>query len=138
MNLQLLRRSARYLEREGIDLPVVPVFAASLLEYGPQSSWAEGIDRYLAIADTMNLRYVALSWSASDPGKEGYAKLAHLLTATQHAATGRSVIGWRQGAIRALAGRLWRGRLRNRRRTDRALPLPRLHCHATSTDVPAQ
>lgn len=97
VNLQLLRRSARYLEREGIDLPVVPVFAASLLEYGPQSSWAEGIDRYLAIADTMNLRYVALSWSASDPGKEGCAKLAHLLTATQHAATGRSVIGWRQG-----------------------------------------
>jgi len=103
VNLQLLRRSARYLEREGIDLPVVPVFAASLLEYGPQSSWAEGIDRYLAIADTMNLRYVALSWSASDPGKEGYAKLAHLLTATQHAATGRSVIGWRQG----LTGSRW-------------------------------
>jgi len=97
VNLQLLRRSARYLEREGIDLPVVPVFAASLREYGPQSSWAKGIDRYLAIADTMNLRYVALSWSASAPGKESYAKLAHLLTATQHAATGRSVIGWRQG-----------------------------------------
>lgn len=97
MNLQLLRRSARYLEREGIDLPVVAVFAASLLEYGPRSTWNEGLDRYLAVADSMNLRYVACSWSASDPGKESYAKLAHLITATRHVSTGRPVIGWRQG-----------------------------------------
>ena len=97
VNLQLLKRTARYLEHAGIDLPVVPVFAASLLEYGPRAAWAEGIDRYLAVADTMNLRYVALSWSTSDPGKSGYAKLAHLLTATRHASLGRRVIGWRQG-----------------------------------------
>jgi hypothetical protein len=97
INLQLLRRSAQYLARNGIDLPVVPVFAASLLEYGPQSSWAEGIDRFLGVADMLNLRFVALSWSASDPGKESYAKLAHLLAGTRHAAAGRPVIGWRQG-----------------------------------------
>jgi hypothetical protein len=97
VNLQMLKRSARYLEREGIGLPVAPVFAVSLLEYGPRSAWAEGIDRYLAVAATMNLRYVALSWSASAPGKEGYAKLAHLLTATRHAAVAQPVIGWRQG-----------------------------------------
>jgi hypothetical protein len=97
VNLQMLKRSARYLEREGIGLPVAPVFAVSLLEYGPRSAGAEGIDRYLAVAATMNLRYVALSWSASAPGKEGYAKLAHLLTATRHAAIAQPVIGWRQG-----------------------------------------
>lgn len=97
VNLQLLKRTARYLEHAGIDLPVAPVFAGSLLEYGPQASWDAGLDRYLAVADTMNLRYVALSWSTSDPGKSGYAKLAHLLTATRHAALRRPVIGWRQG-----------------------------------------
>jgi hypothetical protein len=97
LNLQLLKRSARYLERENVGLPVVPVFAASLIEYGPQVAWKDGIDRYLSIADTMNLRYVALSWSASSPGNESYAKLAHLFTATQHASAGRPVIAWRQG-----------------------------------------
>ena len=97
VNLQLLRRSARYLEQQGIDLPVVPVFAASLLEFAPRPAWRTGIDEFIEVAASMNLRYVALSWSTSDPGKEGYAKLAHLLTATRHASSRVPVIGWRQG-----------------------------------------
>jgi hypothetical protein len=97
VNLQLLRRAARYLEQQGIDLPVVPVFAASLLEFGPRATWQTGLDRFLDVAADMNLRFVALSWSASQPGKEGYTKLAHLFTATRHAAGRVPVIGWRQG-----------------------------------------
>ncbi|WP_413451308.1 hypothetical protein AA0Y32_16880 [Georgenia phoenicis] len=97
VNLQLLQASHRYLDRAGIDLPVVPVFAASLLEYGPQKAWADGIDRYLGVTDTLNARFVALSWSTSAPGAESYAKLAHLLAATRHASARRPVLAWRQG-----------------------------------------
>lgn len=98
INLQLLTRTARYLDRERISLPVVPVFAASLLAFGPQAAWAAGLDPFLEAAGMLtNLRYVALSWSTSSPGHESYQKLAHLFTATEHAATRAYVLSWRQG-----------------------------------------
>lgn len=97
LNLQLLQQSVSYLEREGLDLPVVPVFAAALHEYGPQGTWRAGLDRYLATASRLDVRLVALSWSWSDPGRASYASLAHLLTATRHASLSTPVLGWRQG-----------------------------------------
>jgi len=98
LNLQLLTRTARYLDRERISLPVVLVFAASLMAFGPQATWAGGLDRFIEAAEALtHLRYVALSWSTSSPGNESYQKLAHLLTATEHAATLAHVLSWRQG-----------------------------------------
>lgn len=97
LNIALLARTARYLERADISLPVVPVFAASLMEYGPRKGWASGMDRFLAATDALDVRYVALSWSAASPGHENEAKLAHLLTATRRAADHGPVLAWRQG-----------------------------------------
>lgn len=97
LNIQLLARTKHYLESHGIDLPVAPVFAASLLEYGPQSAWHEGIDAFVRTTHDMNVQFVALSWSVSSPGSEGYSKLAHLLSATRHASAQHPVLAWRQG-----------------------------------------
>ncbi len=97
LTLQVLRRTAEYLQREDIDLPVAPVFAASLHEFGPQAHWPVGIDRFLAIADTMHLRHVNLSLSWSDQRKANYNALALLLTTARHVAHDRSAIAWRQG-----------------------------------------
>lgn len=97
INRSLLSRTARYLEREDIDLPVAPVFAASLLQFGPRATWAAGLDPFLATAGEMNTRYVALSFSWSKPRTASYDAIATLMTATQHAAAGRRVVSWRQG-----------------------------------------
>ena len=97
VNRSLLIRTARYLEREDIDLPVAPVFAASLHQFGPQSTWPAGLDPFLATADEMNTRYVALSMSWSKQRTASYDAIATLMTATQHAAAGRRVLSWRQG-----------------------------------------
>lgn len=98
LNESLLRRTARYLEREGIDLPVVPVFAASLHQFGPQATWEVGLDPFLAAAAEMNSRYVALSFSWSEQRRSSYDAIALLMTATQHAAArDRRVLPWRQG-----------------------------------------
>lgn len=98
INLALLSRTEHYLRAQRIDLPVVPVFAASLTEYGPRKAWATGLDRYLDAARQLtHLSYVGLSWSTSSPGHESYQKLAHLLAATTHATSMCPVIAWRQG-----------------------------------------
>jgi hypothetical protein len=95
--LQLLRRTARYLERENIELPVAPVFAASLHEFGPQAAWREGIDRFAAVLDAMNSRHLNLSLSWSEPRKASYNALALLLATGRHVSQHRRTIAWRQG-----------------------------------------
>ena len=97
INLSLLARTARYLRAEEVRLPVVPVLALSLLEYAPARRWGDGLDRYLDAVRDLDVRYAALSWSTSSPGKESFDKLTHLLAATAHAASRVPVIGWRQG-----------------------------------------
>jgi len=97
VTLGLLRRTVRYLQRENIGLQVAPILAASLREFGPQATWADGIDEYLAIADSLNLRHINLSLSWSEPRKASYNSLALLLTTARHVGQGRAAIAWRQG-----------------------------------------
>ncbi len=97
VQLDLLRRTARYLERESIDLPVAPIFAASLHQFGPRATWADGLDQFLARMGEMNVRFVGLSLSWSGQGNDSYDTLATLLTATRHTARIARTVSWRQG-----------------------------------------
>ncbi|MDQ1746703.1 MAG: hypothetical protein QOD07_966 [Frankiaceae bacterium] len=97
VQLSLLRRTARYLERENVDLPVAAIFAASLRQFGPQAQWREGLDAFIARSQELNTRFVGLSLSWSEQGKDSYDTLAMLLTVTRHAAGRAPVIAWRQG-----------------------------------------
>jgi hypothetical protein len=97
VQLSLLQRTARYLGRENIELPVAPIFAASLHQFGPRAAWSQGVDAFLSRTGHMNVRFVGVSFSWSGQGKDGYDALATMLTATRHAATRARVIGWRQG-----------------------------------------
>ncbi|MDO4101030.1 hypothetical protein [Clavibacter michiganensis] len=95
-NLRILRATAEYLNQENVSLPVIPVLAASLTEYGPQAAW-ERVDAYLDATKELNTETVALSWSWNDASKSNEAKLSLLLGVTEHAARRTSVIGWRAG-----------------------------------------
>lgn len=97
VQLSLLQRTARYLERENIDLPVAPIFAGALHQFGPQSAWAGGLDLFLERTGGMNVRFVGLSLSWASQGNDSYATLATLLTATRHVARSAHTVSWRQG-----------------------------------------
>lgn len=95
-NMRVLRATADFLGHENINLPVVPVLAASLTEYGQTAAW-QLLDGYLDATKELNTEVVALSWSWNDIAKSNDAKLNYLLAATAHAAQRTSVIGWRAG-----------------------------------------
>jgi len=97
VNQALLEQTGRYLRREGIDLPVAPVFAASLHQFGPKAHWAAGLDRFLSATEDLNTRFVALSLSWSSPRKANYDAVALLAASTHHAADSRRLVSWRQG-----------------------------------------
>lgn len=97
VNLALLKGTAAYLQRHGIDLPVVPVLALALPGYGPRRAWRDGLDRQLAATRELNTEVVALSFSWNDAPRSNVASLSYLLSATKHAADSYPVIGWRAG-----------------------------------------
>jgi hypothetical protein len=97
VQLSLLQRTARYLERENIDLQVAAILAASLHKFGPRAAWAAGLDQFIARTRDLKVRFVGVSFSWSSQGKDSYASLATLLTATRHAAASCHTIAWRQG-----------------------------------------
>lgn len=97
LQLSLLRRTARYLERESVDLPVAPIFAGALRQFGPKSAWGDGVDRFLATCRQLNTKFVGLSLSWSGQGRDSLDALTALLTTTQHAASQARIVGWRQG-----------------------------------------
>lgn len=97
IQLSLLQRTLRYLERENIDLPIAPILAASLHQFGPRATWAAGLDQFLARTRDMPVRFVGMSLSWSGQGKDSYDTLATLLSATRHAALAGRTVSWRQG-----------------------------------------
>lgn len=98
INQDLLARTAAYLEHENISLPVAPVFAASLHQFGPQATWSKALDPYLRVAADMNIRHLGLSLSWTEPRAANLQAVAVLMTATQHAvSTGVPILPWRQG-----------------------------------------
>lgn len=102
INLDLLKRTSRFLERENIGLPVAPVFAASLHQFGPQATWGLGLDPFLAVTKEMNTRHVGPSLTWTEQRKASLQAVAVLMTATRHAArTGLRILPWRQGLFGA-------------------------------------
>lgn len=98
VQMTTLQRTAAYLQAEGINLPVMPVFAGALQQFGPQAKWEPGLDRFLRRITRLNVRYVAVALSASRSQRgDTSARLATYLTATRHLADLVPTIAWRQG-----------------------------------------
>jgi hypothetical protein len=97
VQLSLLRRTAHYLESRQIGLPVAPIIAASLRQFGTKASWRLGVDRLISACADLNTRFVGLSLSWNKQGDDSIDTLTALLSTTQHAANQARVVGWRQG-----------------------------------------
>lgn len=98
VQLTALSRAAAYLRAEGINLPVAPVFAASLQRFGPQASWSGGVDEFVRRIEGMNVRYVPMAMSSSRSPKGDRAdRLASYLGTVRHLSGAAPTIAWRQG-----------------------------------------
>ena len=82
-----------------ISLPIMPVFCASLRDFGSPATWEHGVDRFLTAAREVGPSAVGLLMSPLGDGKEGYGKLHHAFSLFLHAqSAGVPVIALRQGA----------------------------------------
>jgi hypothetical protein len=97
--LNMLRSTSRYMRREGIALPIVPVLCAQLKGFGFERSWPEGIDRFAAAALDLGPEAIAVCFSPAGAVRtDSYHKLLRLFAATRRIRrNGARVIAWRQG-----------------------------------------
>lgn len=99
IGLDMLRATSRYMARNGIALPVIPVFCARLQSFGPEKAWREGVDRFAAVAVDLGPEAIAVCLSpAGALNKDSYNKVFRLFAATRRVKrTGTRVFAWRQG-----------------------------------------
>lgn len=97
--LELLRATSRYMGRNGIALPMIPVFCARLQSFGPEKSWGAGIDRFAGVALDLGPEAIGVCLSpAGDLVRDSYNKVLRLFAATRRVKkTGTRVFAWRQG-----------------------------------------
>lgn len=98
-SLDLLRATARYMSRNNISLPIVPVFCARLQTFGPEKSWADGIDRFANAAVDLGPEAIAICLSpAGSLRHDSYNKVLRLFAASRRLKkSGTRIFAWRQG-----------------------------------------
>ena len=122
IGLDMLRATSRYMARNGIALPVIPVFCARLQSFGPEKAWREGVDRFASVAVDLGPEAIAVCLSpAGALNKDSYNKVFRLFAATRRVKrTGTRVFAWRQGIYGPGLVAAGHRRLRDRDRHPRA------------------
>lgn len=99
ISLDFLRATSRYMGRNGIALPIIPIFCAQLQSFGPEKSWREGIDRFASVALDLGPEAIGVCLSpAGNLKDDSYNKVFRLFAATRRLKkTGTRIFAWRQG-----------------------------------------
>lgn len=100
VSLELMALTARYMRRNGINLPLMPVFCGQHRAFAADSAWKGGIDRFTANAADLGPQAVALCLTPVGDAKDSYAKvLRYVLTAQRVKRAGMTTLAWRQGVL---------------------------------------
>jgi hypothetical protein len=100
VSLELMGLTARYMRRNGVNLPLMPVFCGQHRAFAAESAWKDGIDRFTAAAADLGPQAVALCLTPVGDAKDSYAKVLRCFLTTQRVKrAGMTTFAWRQGAL---------------------------------------
>ena len=92
--------TARYMRRNGVNLPLMPIFCGTHRAFAAESGWKDGIDRFTAAAADLGPQAVALCLTPVGDATDSYAKvLRYFLTAQRVKRAGMTTLAWRQGVL---------------------------------------
>ena len=92
--------TARYMRRNGVNLPLMPVFCGQHRAFASEAAWEHGIDRFTAAAADLGPQAVALCLTPVGDATDSYAKvLRYFLTAQRVKRAGMTTLAWRQGVL---------------------------------------
>lgn len=92
--------TARSMRRNGVNLPLMPIFCGTHRAFAAESGWKDGIDRFTAAAADLGPQAVALCLTPVGDATDSYAKvLRYFLTAQRVKRAGMTTLAWRQGVL---------------------------------------
>jgi hypothetical protein len=98
ISLDLLGRTATFMNRSGVRLPILPVLCGQLQGFGPDKSWLKGVDRFIQVALSIEASGVGLCLSPAGAANDSYNKVMRLFrTAERMTESTLPVFAWRQG-----------------------------------------
>lgn len=96
--LEFLRATGRYMARERLALPLIPVLCGQLKGFGSERTWRAGIDRFVSVAVDLGPEAVGVCLSPAGTGSDSYSKVLRLFASSRRIKlSGAKVIAWRQG-----------------------------------------
>jgi hypothetical protein len=98
LTVRSIQRTAGYLQKAAIQLPLSPVLCAQLQSFSAQTTWDVGLDRFAAAALDAGASSMAICLSPAGAGTDGYGKVMRLFQAAERSKEhGLPVVAWRQG-----------------------------------------
>jgi|SRR5581483_192948 len=96
--IDLLRATARYMRRNGIRLPVVPVLAGQLQTFSDPRQLRAGIDRFIEASINVGPQAIAFCMSPTGGANDSYAKILRIFEVVDRLQrAGAPVLALRQG-----------------------------------------
>lgn len=97
-SLDMVTKTATYMQSAGIRLPLIPMLCAQLQSFGVEKNWTDGIDRFAAVALDVDPAAVGFCLSPAGNATDGYHKVLRLFaSAVRLSQKGVPVLAWRQG-----------------------------------------
>jgi hypothetical protein len=99
--LSLIELTRQRMDALGVALPIIPIFCGQLMKFGADQAWADGLDRFAAIAEEVGSHALAVCLSPAGSGKDSYHKVWRLFNTMEHLKqrSGVPVLAWRQGVF---------------------------------------
>jgi hypothetical protein len=102
VSLRLMIATRRFMRKNDVNLPLVPVFCGGWQRFARQDTWTIGVDRFLANALDVEPESIALCLTPLGADTDSYSKVARVFaTARRFVTIGIPVIAWRQGTFGA-------------------------------------
>ena len=100
VSIELMTITARYMRRNGVNLPLMTIFCGTHRAFAAESGWRDGIDRFTAAAADLGPQAVGLCLTPVGDATDSYAKvLRYFLTAQRVKRAGMTTLAWRQGVL---------------------------------------
>jgi hypothetical protein len=103
-SIAFIAATSRAMRRLGIALPIMPVFAGAIKEFGAHKSYFHGVDRFVQLALEVGPERIGLMFSPTGAAADSHDKVLRLFAAYRRAnylAGGIPVIAMRQGVYGA-------------------------------------
>lgn len=101
LGIEAVAKTAAFCSRNGIGLKLMPLLCAQIKTFGPENTWAAGIDRFATTLRDLPIDSVAACLGPAGDGDDSVSKVTNVFNSLIRLQnmSGHPVVAWRQGVL---------------------------------------